>query len=46
LKGRFNKKAFRRLHNALLSLFDMHLSKMHIRLKAPSGEYGLSYVAF
>jgi len=46
LKGRHDKKAFRRLHNALLSLFDMHLSKAHIRFKVPSGEYGLSFVAF
>jgi hypothetical protein len=27
-------------------MFDMHLSKRHIRLKVPSGEYGLSFVAF
>jgi hypothetical protein len=46
MKGRYDKKAFRRLLNALLSLFDMHLSKRHIRLKVPSGEYGLSFVAF
>jgi hypothetical protein len=46
MKGRHDKKAFRRLNNALLSLFDMHISKIHIRLKVPSGEYGLSFVAF
>jgi hypothetical protein len=46
LKGRYDKKAFRRLLNALLTLFDMHLSEIHIMLKAPSGEYGLSFVAF
>ncbi len=32
--------------NALLSLFDIHLSKKYLRLKVPSGEYGLSFVAF
>jgi hypothetical protein len=46
LKGRHDNKTFRRLFNALLSLFDIHLSKAHIRLKVPSGEYGLSFVAF
>jgi hypothetical protein len=56
LKDRHDKKAFRfssanppecgRLINALLALFDMHLSKRLIRLKVPSGEYGLSFVAF
>jgi hypothetical protein len=46
MKVRYDKKAFRRLHNVLLSLFDMHLSKRHIRLKVPSGEYGLPFVAF
>jgi hypothetical protein len=40
VKGRHDKKAFRRLLNALLTLFDMHLSKANIRLKVPSGEYG------
>jgi hypothetical protein len=46
MKGRYDKKAFRRLLDVLLSLFDMHLSERHIRLKVPSGEYGLSFVAF
>jgi hypothetical protein len=46
IKGRHEKKAFRRLYNVLLTLFDMHLSKIHIRLKVPSGVYGLSFVAF
>jgi len=46
IKVRHDKKAFRRLINALLTLFDMHLSKAQIRLKVPSGEYGLSFVAF
>jgi len=46
VKVRHDKKAFRRLHNALLSLFGMHLSKVHIRFKVPSGEYGLFFVAF
>jgi len=46
MKDRYDKKTFRRLHNALLSLFDMHLSERHIKLKVPSGEYGLSFVAF
>jgi len=46
LKNRYDKKAFRRLLNALLTLFDMHLSKAHLRFKVPSGEYGLSFVAF
>ncbi len=46
LKERHDKKAFRRLLDVLLTLFDRHLSKRHIRLKAPLGEYGLSYVAF
>ena len=46
LKGRYDKKAFKRLHNALLSLFDIHSSKKHIRLKVPLGEYGLFFVAF
>jgi hypothetical protein len=26
--------------------FNMQLSNIHIRLKAPSGEYGLIFVAF
>ena len=38
VKGRYDKKAFRRLLNALLSLFDTHLSEIHIRLKVPSGD--------
>jgi len=46
MKVGYDKKAFRRLLNALLSLFGMHLSKEHIRFKVPSGEYGLSFVAF
>jgi hypothetical protein len=46
LKGRYDKKAFRRLLNALLTLFDIHLFKIHIWLKVPSGEYGLFFVAF
>jgi hypothetical protein len=46
VKGGYDRKAFRRLHNALLSLFDMHLSEVHIRLKVPSGEYGSIFVAF
>jgi len=46
LKGRHDKKAFRRLLNALLPLFDMHLSKRHLRLKVASGEYGSIFVAF
>ncbi len=39
LKGRYDKKAFRRLLNALLTLFDMHLSERQFRFKVPSGEY-------
>ncbi len=46
LKGRHDKKVFRRLLDVLLTLFDMHLYKIHIKLKVPSGEYGLSFVAF
>ena len=46
LKGRHDKKAFRRLLDVLLALFDMHLYKTHIKLKVPSGEYELSFVAF
>jgi len=46
MKGRYDKKAFKRLHNALLSLFDLHLSERRIRLKEPSGEYGSFFVAF
>ena len=42
LKERHDNKAFRRLLDVLLTLFDKHLSKMHIRFKVPSGEYGLS----
>jgi hypothetical protein len=45
LKSRYDKKAFRRLLNVLSSLFDKHLSIKHIKLKVPSGEYGLSFVA-
>jgi hypothetical protein len=37
LKVRYDKKSFRRLINALLTLFYTHLSEMHIRLKVPSG---------
>jgi hypothetical protein len=40
LKESHDKKAFRRLLDVLLTLFDSHLSKRHIRLKAPLGEYG------
>ncbi len=46
MKGIYDEKAFKRLHNALLSLFDMHLFERHIRLKAPSGEYEWIFVAF
>ena len=46
MKGRYDKKVIWRLHNVLLSLFDILLSKVHIRLKVPSGEYGSSFVAF
>jgi hypothetical protein len=46
LKGRYDEKAFKRLRNALLTPGNMHLSKMHIRLKVPSGEYELFFVAF
>jgi hypothetical protein len=56
MKGRYDKKVIwfssanppecGRFHNVLLSLFDILLSKVHIRLKVPSGEYGLSFVAF
>jgi hypothetical protein len=56
VKGRYDDKTFKfssanppecgRLLNALLTLFDMHLSKKHIRLKVPSGEYGSIFVAF
>jgi len=46
MKGIYDKKVIWRLHNVLLSLFDILLSKVHIRLKVPSGEYGLSFVAF
>jgi hypothetical protein len=35
LKGRHDKKTFRRLINALLTLFDKPLSKRHIGLKVP-----------
>ena len=38
LKGRYDKKAFRRLLKTLLSLFDMHLSEIYISLKVPSGD--------
>jgi len=46
VKGGYDKKTFRRLINVLLTLFDMHLSERHFRFKAPSGVYGLSFVAF
>jgi hypothetical protein len=46
MKGRYDKKAFKRLDNALLTLFDLHLSERRVRLKAPSGEYGSIFVAF
>jgi len=46
MEGRYDKKTFKRLRNALISLFDMHLSIKHIRLKVPAGEYELSFVAF
>jgi hypothetical protein len=49
LKGRYDKKAFRfssanppecgQLLNALVTLFDMHLSERQFRFKVPSGEY-------
>jgi len=34
LKGRHDKKAFRRLLDALLTLFDMHLSEIHNNVKS------------
>ena len=46
LKGRYDKKAFKRLVNVLLTLFEMHLSEKNFRFKVPSGVYGLSFVAF
>jgi hypothetical protein len=46
MKDRYDKKVIWRLHNVLLSLFDILLSKVHIRLKMPSGEYGSIFVAF
>jgi len=46
LKGRHDKKAFRRLINALLTLFGMHLSKVQIRLKVPSGDIVPQTVVF
>jgi len=46
IKSGYDKKFIWRLRNVLLSLFDILLSKIHIRLKVPSGEYGLSFVAF
>ena len=46
MKGRYDKKVIWRFHNVLLSLFDILLFKAHIRLKVPSGEYGLFFVAF
>jgi len=46
MKGGYDKKAFKRLNNVLLTLFDLHLPERHIRLKAPSGEYGSIFVAF
>ena len=46
LKNRYEKKAFRRLLNVLSTPVRKHLLNGHIRLKAPSGEYGLSFVAF
>ena len=46
VKGRHDKKAFRRLLNVLLSLFDIHISERHTRLKVSSGESGLIFVAF
>jgi len=46
MEGRYDKKAFRRLVNVLLTLLDIHLSETQIRFKVPSGVYGLSFVAF
>jgi|WetSurMetagenome_2_1015567.scaffolds.fasta_scaffold280196_2 hypothetical protein len=34
-EGGYDKKAFRRLLNVVLTLFDMHLSKKRFRFKVP-----------